>query len=55
MRIDLTNVAANQIAAEPDPKQVSANSVNGSALSGSEDRTSSSRTLSLSARLSAPP
>lgn len=40
MRVDLTNVAANQIAAEPDPKKVSANRVNTSSLSGSEDRTS---------------
>ena len=39
MRVDLTNVAANQVAAEPNPKQVSANSVNAS-LTGSEDRTS---------------
>jgi len=40
MRVDLTNVAANQIAAEPNPKQVSANQVAASDVSGSEDRTS---------------
>jgi len=52
MRVDLTNVAANQVAAEPNPKQVSANSVNAS-LTGSEDRTSfTSDTQSLSSLVS---
>ncbi|HEX4283530.1 MAG TPA: flagellar biosynthesis anti-sigma factor FlgM [Terracidiphilus sp.] len=40
MRVDLTNVAANQIAAETNPKQVSGANVASSDLSGSEDRTS---------------
>ena len=40
MRVDLTNVAASQIAAEPNPNQVNANNAAASNLSGSEDRTS---------------
>lgn len=49
MRVDLTNVAANQVAAEPNPNQVSANSATASGLSGSEDRTTfKSDTQSLS-------
>ena len=39
MRVDLTNVAANELAAEPNTKQVSANNAAASGLSGSEDRT----------------
>ena len=53
MRVDLTNVAANQIAAEPNPNQVSANSAAASGLSGSEDRTTfKSDTQSLSSLVS---
>lgn len=53
MRVDLTNVAASQIAAEPNPNQVSANSAAASGLSGSEDRTSfKSDTQSLSSLVS---
>jgi len=53
MRVDLTNVAANQIAAEPNPKQVSANSAAASGQSGSEDRTTfKSDTQSLSSLVS---
>ena len=53
MRVDLTNVAANQIAAEPNPNQVNANNVAASNLSGSEDRTSfKSDTQSLSSLVS---
>ena len=53
MRVDLTNVAANQIAAEPNPNQVSANSAAASGLSGTEDRTTfKSDTQSLSSLVS---
>lgn len=53
MRVDLTNVAANQIAAEPSPSQVNASTVAASNLSGSEDRTSfKSDTQSLSSLVS---
>lgn len=53
MRVDLNNVAANQIAAESNPTQVSGSSVNAAGLSGSEDRTSfKSDTQSLSSLVS---
>jgi negative regulator of flagellin synthesis FlgM len=49
MRVDLNSVAANQIAAEPNSQQVSANGANASSVSGNEDRTSfKSDTQSLS-------
>lgn len=53
MRVDLANVAANQIAAESNPTQVNANHAAASNLSGSEDRTSfKSDTQSLSSLVS---
>ena len=53
MRIDLTNAAASQIAAESNPNQVNASNVAASNLSGSEDRTSfKSDTQSLSSLVS---
>jgi flagellar biosynthesis anti-sigma factor FlgM len=49
MRIDLTQAAASQIAPEPNPKQVGAQTGASSALTGSEDRTTlTSDTQSLS-------
>jgi negative regulator of flagellin synthesis FlgM len=39
MRVDLNNVAANQISAEPTAQQVSANQASAAGASGSEDRT----------------
>jgi negative regulator of flagellin synthesis FlgM len=54
MRVDLNNVAASQIAAESNSKQVSASKDSASGLSGSEDRTSfKSDTQSLSSLVSA--
>ena len=53
MRVDLTNVAASQLAAEPNAKPVDANNLPASGLSGSEDRaTLSSDTQSLSSLVS---
>ncbi len=54
MRIDLNNAAASQIAAEPNPKPVSANNISASSLAGGEDRTSfKSDTQSLSSLVTA--
>lgn len=39
MRIDLNQAAASQLASEPNPKQVSTQSVAASDLAGGEDRT----------------
>jgi negative regulator of flagellin synthesis FlgM len=53
MRVDLTNTAASQIAAESSATQVSANNVSASGSSGAEDRTTlSSDTLSVSSLVS---